>query len=348
MNRIYVLHEYGSNSHYNALKQLCIDNGIHLVFREFRFIHLIGSGIEHKKPKRILKQFINFAFLCNLSVTKGKKIVLGMHPYDWRLPILRFILRNHTIYYHTSFTMWNPNETEEYKDTSVGKQNRIKDFINNRVKHIFAVTQKSKESLVSFCDCYPEKVTVVYHSFTYDLKPGTIPQTNTYIYVGRMDKDKGVEELLNFFSMNGDLQLTLIGEGELDNQVKLMSAKHKNIRYEGYINGLDKLMPYYQKNCFFILNSKRTKNWEELFGQVLIESMACGCIPISVNHSGPKSIITNGANGLLFDEGKVKECLDATLKLDNSELKNLRANAIQRGQMFSSKNLSKKWAPVLK
>lgn len=345
--KVYVLHEYGSNSHYNALKQLCDDNGFELVFREFRVIHLIGSGIEHKKLQRILKQFVNFAFLFNLTFTKGKKVVLGMHPYDWRLPILNFILRNHTVYYHTSFTLWHPKETKEYANTSIRKQERIKKFINTNVKHIFAVTQKAKDSLFSFCNCNPDKVTVVYHSYTIDLQPSVMPPTNTYIYVGRMDKDKGVIELLDYFSKRSNLQLTLIGEGELDTLVKQATTDNHNIHYEGFIKGLSRLMPFYQKNCFFILNSKRTKNWEELFGQVLIESMSCGCIPISVNHSGPKSVINDGKNGLLFSEGDVNKALDNSTMLTIESVKRLREAAIQRGHMFSSRKIAELWKPVL-
>lgn len=345
--KIYVLHEYGSNSHYNALKQLCNNNGIELVFREFRVIHLVGSGIEHRKLKRILKQFVNFAFLFNLTFTKGKKIVLGMHPYDWRLPILDFILRNHTIYYHTSFTLWFPNETIAYANTSVRKQKRIKRFINYKVKHIFAVTQKAKESLVSFCNCSPDKVTVVYHSYTLDLQPDKMPPINTYIYVGRMDKDKGVIELLDYFSIHTQLKLTLIGEGELNLMVKEYSHKYDNIVNKGFIKGLEKLMPFYQKNCFFILNSKKTKNWEELFGQVLIESMSCGCIPIAVSHSGPKSIITNCKNGVLFEEGDVNQALDRSQQLSLKDILVVRQNAIQRGRMFGSRRLSVRWKTII-
>ncbi len=59
MKEIYVLHEYGAESHYNGLLALCYENGIKLKFREFRVLHLIGSGIEHRNIKRIFKQIVN-------------------------------------------------------------------------------------------------------------------------------------------------------------------------------------------------------------------------------------------------------------------------------------------------
>lgn len=310
MKKIYVLHEYGAESHYNGLLQLCKTNNITLVFREFRFLHLIGSGIEHRQIRRILKQPINAFFLLNLLFTKGKRVVFGMHPYDSRLPILSFILRNHEVYYHSSYTTWFPNEMERTKKTSKAKQDRIKLFINRKVKHVFAVTRKASESIRAFTGVSEDKLSVVYHSYKNKLSMKATPPLNNYIYVGRMDVQKGVEEICEYFANHQELHLTLIGDGDYVDYIKKMNLAYTNINYIGYVKGLDKLKDYYYENAFFILNSKRTKKWEELFGQVIIEAMSCGCVPIVVNHSGPKEIITNGIDGFLFKEGSFVSMID--------------------------------------
>lgn len=347
MKKVYVLHEYGSNSHYNGLQALCNQNGIELVFREFRFLHLIGSGIEHRNIQRILKQPVNFVFLLSLLFTKGRTIVLGMHPYDWKLPILKFLLRTHRVYYHSSFTAWNPGEMEKYKHTSERKINRIKGFIRNKTIHIFAVTQKAKLSVCSFTGVSDDKVSVVYHSYTYPLKPAMTPPINHYIYVGRMDKQKGIEEICDYFSLHPSLILTLIGDGDDMSYVRRMVSKYSNIQYEGYVKGLSNLMPYYQKNAYFILNSKRTKEWEELFGQVLIEAMSCGCVPVSVNHSGPKEIIYDLEDGFLFEENQLENMLDRVVALDEKHYLQIRAKAIKKGQQFSASSIAKRWESIL-
>ena len=346
--KIYVLHEYGANNHYNGLKELCKKHHIKLVFREFRFLHLIGSGIEHMKINRILKQPTNFLFMLSLLFSRDKIIVLGMHPYDWRLPILEFFLKNHHVFYHSSFTAWDPNEMEKNKNTSKSKLARIKDFIQNRVLHIFAVTQKTKESICSFTKVNESKVSVVYHSYTYPLTPDFfLPPTNRYIYVGRMDRQKGIEEICDYFSKHPFLDITFIGDGDYLPYIKEMSSKYDNIIFEGYIKGLKNLMPYYQKNAYFILNSKRTKEWEELFGQVLIEAMACGCVPISVNHSGPKEIISNKKDGFLFIEGDLNKTLDKISSLDKESYQELRLNAIATGKSYNADKIAKRWEPIL-
>lgn len=347
MKRIYVLHEYGSNSHYNGLFSLCKNNNIKLIFREFRVFHLIGSGLKHHNIKRILKQPINIYFLCLLTLTKGKIVVLGMHPYDWRLPILKFILRKHKVFYHTSFTAWNPEEMEKYRNTSERKVIRIKEFFINHVVHVFAVTDKAKRSICSFTGINEDKVSVVYHSYTFSLEPGVFPLRNTYIYVGRMDKDKGIVELCDYFSKNPNLILTLIGDGNDVAFIKKMSSRNENIHYLGYLAGLSKLAPYYQKNAFFVLNSKKTKEWEELFGQVLIESMSCGCVPVSVNHSGPKEIIFDHKDGFLFSEGHLSSALDEVSKLSEEKYIDMRKMAILKGHSFSASIIANRWEPIM-
>lgn len=346
--KIYVLHEYGANNHYNGLKELCSQNKIKLLFREFRFMHLIGSGIKHRDFKKISKQFINLCFLINLFFTVDKTIILGMHPYDWRMPILIRILKRHRIYYHTSFTTWDPKEMNKFKGTSLKKIQRIKNFTNNIVVHIFAVTKTAKNSIVNFCECDPQKISVVYHSYMDNLQPKGTPNRNSFIYVGRLEQNKGIKEICDYFAIHPEYKITIIGDGINSELVNKFSKSYKNIQYIGYLKGLKKIKVYYENASYFILNSKRSEEWEELFGQVLIESMACGCIPIAVNHSGPREIITNMKNGFLFEEGNLHNTLDYVNTLTNDELAVYRSEAINRGHYFESPNIASKWNAILK
>lgn len=348
METVYVLHEYGANSHYNGLLTLCIENNITLKFREFRIFHLIGSGIKHKNIKSVFKQVVNFFFLVNLVFSRNKIVVLGMHPYDKRLPILSFLLKRHTVFYHTSFTMWNPNDTEKYRNVTVSQRKRLENFLMNQVRHVFAVTKKAKESIIANT-CYPqEKISVVYHSYLVKLEASSkIPSLNSYIYVGRMDWDKGIKEICEYFAIHTDRNISMIGDGENLAYVKNMALKYANIHYEGYIKGILKLKPHYQKSAYFILNSKKTQEWEELFGQVLIESMSCGCVPIAVNHSGPKEIICNNVNGFIFQEGKLPLMLDQIHLMDDKSYMKIRNAACHRGAEFKSSNIAKYWKPIL-
>lgn len=344
---IYVLHEYGSDNHYNGLVALGRLQGFSVVFREFRIFHLIGSGIEHRVLSRILKQFVNALFLINLMFTKKKKIVLGMHPFDWRLIFLKILLRNHDVYYHTSFTMWNPQETEKYANISRKKVLRIQHFICDKVKHVFAVTEKARKSLLAQVACPENKVSVVYHSYKVKLDEGDFPDRSKFIYVGRMDWDKGIVEICEYFEKHPELSVVLIGDGDNLSYIKDMSKKNANVNYVGFVKGIEKLKSYYNDAAYFILNSKRTKEWEELFGQVLIESMACGCVPVAVNHSGPCEIISNEVNGILFKEGSLSETLDSVCCFDEEKYQALRQKAVFRGKEFYQDSIAERWKSIL-
>ena len=344
---IYVLHEYGSDNHYNGLVALGKQRGFSVVFREFRIFHLIGSGLEHRNFHRIMKQFVNFVFLVGLIFTKRKRVVLGMHPFDWRLIVLNFILRNHIVYYHTSFTMWNPNDSEKYAGISSNRISRIRRFICQKVEHVFAVTERAKKSLLSQISCPENKISVVFHSYKVKLQEGNFPDRNQFIYVGRMDWDKGIVEICEYFERHPELIVTLIGNGDNVSYVREMSKKCSNVKYVEFVKGADKLRPFYNNAAYFILNSKKTNEWEELFGQVLIESMACGCVPVAVNHSGPKEIVKNGENGILFDEDDFVNTMNRVCLIGEDEYKILRHGSILRGRDFYCEKIANRWKPVL-
>lgn len=139
----------------------------------------------------------------------------------------------------------------------------------------------------------------------------------------------------------------MVGDGDDLAYVKDMASKCSNIQYVGYVKGIMNLMPFYQQSAFFILNSKRTQEWEELFGQVLIESMSCGCVPIAVNHSGPKEIITHNVNGFLFAEGDLSKTLDVIHTMNENDYMAVRNAACHRGHEFESSKISEHWKPVL-
>lgn len=346
MNKIYVFHEYGSPSHYNGLVYLCNSRGLELVFREIRLLHLIGSGIKHRKYRRISKQILNFLFLMNLLFTKNKKIILALCPYNWRLLFLIPFLRNHKIYFHSSYTFWNPTSSNLYSENSLLFK-VWKKFLLESVCEIYSVTEETKNQIVKYIKYPQEHIHVVFHSFKETLHVPSRNKTNRFLYVGRMDKQKGIEELCECFKKRKDLHLTLIGTGELDKELNNINVVSENIEFLGYIKGLSNLSHYYYSSSYFILNSKRISKWEELFGQVLIEAMACGCIPIAVDHTGPHEIIDNLKNGYLFEEGKINDVLDNIRTISNTQYQEVKINAIKKGQSYHCSVISERWDSIL-
>lgn len=347
-NVIYVLHKNGANSHYQALEHLLEKENIQLNFREFSIISQILKSIFKLDVKTFIKQLVNCFFLFQLLITKNKKVILGIAPYDNKLGRLLFVLKNHQVFYHTSWANWDGTFVPKSKKVTPALKLTWSNFIEKKCDKIFTVTEHSKQQLLKYYAVKSSNIFVVKHSFDHT-QFSFIPNSNTpqhsFIYVGRLIKQKGIEDLLTWFSDNPQANLTIIGSGELENTVSKFSASHPNISYEGYIKDKLTLTSLFNTHNFMILNSYKTNKWEELFGMVLIEGMACGLIPVASNHVGPKSIIHNDF-GYLFEEGNVVQTLNtlASKPID----KEMKLIAVKNSAQYTIDNISSAWRPILK
>lgn len=134
-------------------------------------------------------------------------------------------------------------------------------------------------------------------------------------YVGRLIREKGIDILIKAVAeMHGDYKLLIVGNGpELPHLERI--AREKNI--DGRLITIGRVkhedVPEYL-NCMdvLVLPSITTDHWEEYFGMVLIEALACG-VPVIGSTCGE---ITNviGEKRLIFQEGQVD---DLKIKLTN-------------------------------
>src|SRR5690606_34816425 len=347
---IYVLHKSGANSHYSGLKSIVEQNVGEIIIREFSILSMLINSLIKLKCKVFFKQIINAFFLLNLLISKEKKVVLGIAPYDYKFRNILFYLKNHQVYYHTSWTCWDGSFYPKKKRITPELKAFWKDFIENRTKHIFAVSQKTKNELLANYDLNENKISVVYHSLNDKFFNENKSQQNSgeklkFIYAGRLRKEKGIEELLDFFAKNPEKELTLAGDGDLKSIVESFQQKHENIIFKGQINEPEKLAKLFGASHYLILNSKKSQKWEELFGMVLIEAMACGAIPIATNHTGPREIIRSGENGFLVEENEMIDFL-ANLNSENYNVE-IQKNALKSASEFKSSAIGQRWKVIL-
>jgi glycosyltransferase involved in cell wall biosynthesis len=348
---IYVLHKSGANNHYTGLEELCKQKGYQIQYREFSVVGSFVKSITKLKPRLFSKQITNASFLNSLSKNKDFKVILGIAPYDYKLPGLLKKLESHQVYYHTSWTSWDGGFYPNKKHVNPKLIAIWKEFIEHRSKHIFAVSAKTKAELVENYEINEDKISVVYHSLDEKVFNSSKSQQNLnsnleFIYAGRLIPNKGLEELLEFFAQNPDKKFRIAGKGKLSSLIEDYVKKHSNIEYLGQITNRNELATYFGQSHYLILNSKKSGKWEELFGMVLIEAMACGAIPIATNHTGPQEIITHQKNGFLVEENQMIEFLNG-LSVDNYN-DEMKENAIQSAQNYSLKNISKRWEAVFK
>lgn len=340
-SKVYILHEYGAPSHYNALVELGKQNGFSIIFLIFSPTGLI-KAFKEKKFKIVIK---SIEFLLSLPFRKKSTIVLGIAPYNGLIIPLYYLLKRHLIYYHTSYTCWS-GINMAYPTNSRFLKNLWKKFISKSIC-IFAVSNKTKNELIQNGYAPINKISTVYHSLNTIVHNQPHDKENSFIYVGRLVKSKGIEEVLSIFAQKTEARLTIVGSGPLESLVKKYTEIHTNISYLGYIDNLQKLIPLYQNSSFIIMNSKRSNGWEELFGISIIEGMICGCVPITTDHPGPKEIITQDVNGIITKENDIKKGIEKALTMTNKEYQVLRNRAIMRGQEFHVSNIAKYWKSIL-
>lgn len=117
------------------------------------------------------------------------------------------------------------------------------------------------------------------------------------LFVGRFDKQKGVDILLDSFKKctRKDIHLTMIGGSVLNEDMQIYKNEDDRITFMGWVPH-EKLGSYY-KNCDVVVMPSR---WEA-FGLVAIESMKYGKPVIVSNRGALPEIIHNNENGFVFD-----------------------------------------------
>ncbi|WP_287059577.1 glycosyltransferase family 4 protein [Algoriphagus sp.] len=164
-------------------------------------------------------------------------------------------------------------------------------------------------------------------------------------YVGRLDPGKGVDTLIHAFSElpTDKLNLEICGPGILKND---LSAICVNLGIQDRVKFLGNV-PQTQLRAIF-------ENWdalvfpsqlEESLGLVGIEAMACGLPVIGTAMGGMESYLKNGANGIIFESGNVKDLKEKILEfygLENESREELSRNATVTAKQYYSEQVNER------
>jgi len=165
--------------------------------------------------------------------------------------------------------------------------------------------------------------------------------------VGRLDKQKGFDILINVYSkIKTNWKLYIAGEGiereNLQNIIINLNLEDKII----LLGRIKNIFERYKKASIFVLSSRK-----EGFGNVLIEAMAFGCAVIAFDCPyGPSEIIENRVNGILVEnqnKEKLKETIERLIN-DKDLREKLSYEAIKVRDKYSVEKIAKEWEKVIK
>lgn len=161
-----------------------------------------------------------------------------------------------------------------------------------------------------------------------------------YGFVGRITKDKGIDELLfAFLELNDNSKLLLVGDIEKDNHldVELLAKaqQNSNIKFHSFVSDIER---YYAAIDVLVLPSYR-----EGFGNVVIEAGAVGTPAIVTDIPGPTDTIDREKTALVVPVKNPNTLAESLMKIRERDYVNMGENAAQFAkEMFDSKVLCQK------
>lgn len=200
--------------------------------------------------------------------------------------------------------------------------------------HIECVSQSNLDLAIDEKLFLKEKGTVIFHGSTggVDLqkfniknrnrwrveireKYGIVEEDFVYGFVGRITRDKGVNELLEaYFNINNNSKLLLIGNIEENNDLNyaLLSKvkENENIIFVGSVTDVEK---YFAAIDVLVLPTYR-----EGFGNVIIESNAMGTPVIVSDIPGPRDAIEENINGFLVKPRDTQDLCNKMIQIKNN------------------------------
>ncbi len=154
----------------------------------------------------------------------------------------------------------------------------------------------------------------------------------SFLYAGRMLKDKGIFELIEAFSeiskVNKKCKLILCGFADVDNNSAISKEElhiFSRIPFIDYIGPTDKIEDVLANVDCVVLPSYR-----EGMPKILLEAGAMGLPSLASDVPGCRNVIQNKVNGLLFKPKSIKSIktsLNVMLNMSNIERMNMGLNA---------------------
>lgn len=354
---VYVVHETDGRKYLEALIELRKDGDIaSLEFFEATVLRKFIRGIlREKQPPlaTLMRAGRNAIFRLGMAWLKNKTIILGVAPWDFRFILYQPLKRGNRFIYHTSWPFWDGN----FVPRNYGLLNPIvRHFWHQALRspsvEIVAVTPAAAKSVEMALP--GKRVTIIPHVVSdvfFSGRSSVARGCFNLIYVGELISQKGVESFPTLLDQLKDtsVHLHIVGAGPLDSFVASKLANRPNVTVHGRIIDRYALAKLFFESHLLVLPSVRTKKWEELFGMVIIEAMAAGLPTIATDHVGPRSLITNGKDGLLVAEGDIASIAGSvrTLAGDRDHWIRLSNAALSTGEKYNFTNIKSLWRQML-
>lgn len=262
-----------------------------------------SHGLEHTMHAQILEE------------AKSGNIHLS-----WKYPI-----------YHGGIRLWEVNQSMQCADL------------------VLMLNHEDMNFSINSLGLFPEKVEVVHNGISNNLidlpidfslsgdKEIKIAQIGTYI--NRKGIKYGTPALNNIMKKYSNVKVTFFGAGCPEDQVLC--------EFSETIRSRVSVIPYYENSrlpsLLIDFQIKLFPTLSEGFSLALLESMACGLLPIATNIPGAREILKNKVNSIVVPPRNQKAIEDALQEViaDPDYLNRLRKASYSTAQNFSWREVSR-------
>ena len=181
------------------------------------------------------------------------------------------------------------------------------------------------------------------------------PEEKVVLYLGRLEKIKGLPDLLKAFASlkREDTVLLLAGDGGERKRLESLAAAYgisEKVRFTGYVAS-EKTSHYYSISDLFVLPSVTLPVGKETWGLVINEAFNQGVPVVATEAVGATAggLVQNGINGLVVPERDSQALAQALQQLlDDKALRSkMNKNALKTIQMWDNERMVKGFRDAL-
>ena len=162
-----------------------------------------------------------------------------------------------------------------------------------------------------------------------------------FVYVGRMAKEKNIEELLWYQkSVQKNIKLVLVGDGPYRTTLEEKAKEYQvtdSVIFTGMVSP-DEVARYYQIGDLFVSAST-----SETQGMTYDEALAGGVPLLCRKDDCLKEVVTEGKNGWQYEnESMYLECIQKWKEFSEDEKRRMRNTAVRTADQFSKESFAKR------
>ncbi len=207
-----------------------------------------------------------------------------------------------------------------------------------------------KQEYLKLIDSSPHHLTAIYNPQAMSVASGKISWTdklNEVLFVGRLEEQKNVAELIRIWSSINPQgwKLNIIGDGSQQSMLETLIDDLDLNDSVVLFGHQDNPQEFYSRAKIFVMTSKY-----EGFPMTLIECQSFGCVPIIYDsYPAAKEIVENGVNGFLIPFRQKRVFADRLIRLisDKILLQNLSSNSIRKAERFKPDIIMDEWVNLI-